>query len=61
MRNLNEKMRNLRDDRGKKIFSKEEWLAPDPIDWYFSRLSVLYRTWTRVIRILPKIGGRLCC
>ena len=38
------KMRNLRDDRGKKIFSKEEWLAADQIARYFSRLSVLCRS-----------------
>ena len=37
-------MRTLGDDRGKKIFSKEEWLAADQIAWYFSRLSVLYRS-----------------
>ena len=38
------KMRALRDGSGRKVFSKEEWLAADQIARYFSRLSVLYRS-----------------
>ena len=38
------KMRALRDDSGRKIFSKEEWLTTEQIARYFSRLSVLYRS-----------------
>ena len=37
-------MRALRDGSGRKVFSKEEWLAADQIARYFSRLSVLYRS-----------------
>ena len=35
------KMRTQRDDRGRKIFTKEEWLAGNQIAGYFSRLCVL--------------------
>ena len=38
------KMRALRDDSGRKTFSKEEWLTTEQIARYFSRLSVLYRS-----------------
>ena len=38
------KMRALRDDSGRKVSSKEEWLAADQIARYFSSLSVLYRS-----------------
>ena len=38
------KMRTMRDESGKKMFSKEEWLAADQIARYFSRLSVLHRS-----------------
>ncbi|XP_068707825.1 uncharacterized protein [Montipora foliosa] len=38
------KMRTQRDESGRKIFAKEEWLAADQIARYFSRLSVLYRS-----------------
>ena len=38
------KMRAVRDDSGRKIFSKEEWLTTEQIARYFSRLSVLYRS-----------------
>ena len=37
------KMRAVRDDSGRKIFSKEEGLTTEQIARYFSRLSVLYR------------------
>ena len=37
-------MRALRDDSGRKVFSKEEWLTTEQIAPYFSRLSVLYRS-----------------
>jgi len=38
------KMRALRDDNGRKVFSKEEWLAADQIARYFIRPFVLYRS-----------------
>ena len=38
------KMRTMRDESGKKMFSKEERLAADQIARYFSRLSVLHRS-----------------
>lgn len=38
------KMRTLRDNSGKKVFNKEEWLTTEQIVRYFSRLSVLYRS-----------------
>ena len=37
-------MRAVRDDNGRKIFSKEEWLTTEQIALYFSRFSVLYRS-----------------
>ena len=43
------KMRALRDDSSRKVFSKEEWLAADQIARYFSRLSVLYRSGRQTI------------
>ena len=38
------KMRTLRDEAGKKVFNKEEWLSTEQIARYFSRLPVLYRS-----------------
>ena len=37
-------IRAQRDESGRKIFAKEEWLVEDQIAKYFSRLSVLYRS-----------------
>ena len=38
------RIRNQRDESGKKIFAKEEWLSADQMARYFSRLSFLYRS-----------------
>ncbi|KAL9958232.1 hypothetical protein ACROYT_G035220 [Oculina patagonica] len=38
------KLRTLRDESGKKVFNKEDWLTAEQIARYFSRLSVLHRS-----------------
>ena len=37
-------LRTLRDESGKKVFNKEDWLAAEQIARYFSRLSVMHRS-----------------
>ena len=38
------KLRTLRDESGKKVFNKEDWLTAEQIARYFSRLSVMHRS-----------------
>ena len=38
------KLRTLRDESGKKVFNKEDWLTAEQIARYFSRLSFMHRS-----------------